>query len=187
MGTYTTNYNLFMPSIGEQGWGELVNGNFVTIDSAMDGLNTRVGTLETETDAIEERVTTLEAGNFETVNAGSVIADNFVGGTISGQFTPPTLSYSGYTNYNTYNANYGTMTIPIYSHYTPISGVVSVKVDSHLNGKLTIIGVNAVTIHTLTSTQTEYTVTDAYSVSISFYGTNHYSATIGNPVFIYHT
>ena len=33
MGTYTTNYQLYMPSIGEQGWGELVNGNFSTIDT----------------------------------------------------------------------------------------------------------------------------------------------------------
>ena len=33
MGTYTTNKNLFMPTVGEQGWGELVNGNFETIDN----------------------------------------------------------------------------------------------------------------------------------------------------------
>lgn len=33
MGTYTTNKNLFMPSVGETGWGELVNGNFTTIDT----------------------------------------------------------------------------------------------------------------------------------------------------------
>lgn len=33
MGTYTANYNLFMPSVGEQGWGDLVNGNFSTIDT----------------------------------------------------------------------------------------------------------------------------------------------------------
>ena len=32
MGTYTTNKNLFMPTVGETGWGELVNGNFETID-----------------------------------------------------------------------------------------------------------------------------------------------------------
>ena len=70
MGTYTTNYNLFMPSVGEQGWGDLVNGNFTTIDTTMKGLNTRIGTLENETDAIEGRVTNLEAGNFETITAG---------------------------------------------------------------------------------------------------------------------
>ena len=46
MGTYTTNYNLFMPAVGEQGWGELVNGNFSTIDTTMKGLNTRLTTCE---------------------------------------------------------------------------------------------------------------------------------------------
>ena len=33
MGTYTTNLNLYKPSIGEQGWGELVNENFDKIDA----------------------------------------------------------------------------------------------------------------------------------------------------------
>ena len=61
MGTYTTNYNLFLPSIGEQGWGDLVNGNFSTIDATMKGLNTRVGTLETETNSVKNRVTTVES------------------------------------------------------------------------------------------------------------------------------
>lgn len=60
MGTYTTNYNLFMPSVGEQGWGELVNGNFTTIDTTMARLNTRIGTLETETDTLDSRIEALE-------------------------------------------------------------------------------------------------------------------------------
>ena len=33
MGTYSTNKNLFMPSVGETGWGTLVNNNFSTIDT----------------------------------------------------------------------------------------------------------------------------------------------------------
>ena len=60
MGTYTTNYNLFLPSIGEQGWGELVNGNFITIDTTIKGLDTRIGTLETKGDIIAAKVTVLE-------------------------------------------------------------------------------------------------------------------------------
>ena len=67
MGTYTTNYQLYMPTIGEQGWGELVNGNFTTIDVAMKSLSNNIATLETETTAIEERVTVLETGEFESV------------------------------------------------------------------------------------------------------------------------
>ena len=48
MGTYTTNYNLFMPTVGETGWGTLVNTNFSTIDSTMKGLNTRLTAVENE-------------------------------------------------------------------------------------------------------------------------------------------
>ena len=32
MGTYTPNYNLYIPEVGETGWGSLVNQNFVSID-----------------------------------------------------------------------------------------------------------------------------------------------------------
>ena len=71
MGTYTTNYNLFMPTVGEQGWGELVNGNFATIDTNMVGLDGRIGTLETETDAMKE---TLDKINFE--SDGTLITDS---------------------------------------------------------------------------------------------------------------
>lgn len=48
MGTYTTNYNLYMPTVGEQSWGTLVNGNFSTIDTTMAGLNTRLTAVESE-------------------------------------------------------------------------------------------------------------------------------------------
>ena len=84
MGTYTTNYNLFMPTVGEQGWGELVNGNFTTIDTTMKGLNTRIGTLEAETDAVEERVTTLEKTIPEegVVNADSIVVNSLTCTTI---------------------------------------------------------------------------------------------------------
>ena len=48
MGTYTTNYNLFLPTIGEQGWGELVNGNFTAIDTTMKSLSNRITAVENE-------------------------------------------------------------------------------------------------------------------------------------------
>ena len=34
MGTYTTNLDLYKPTVGEQGWGTLVNENFDKIDTA---------------------------------------------------------------------------------------------------------------------------------------------------------
>ena len=80
MGTYTTNYNLFLPTIGEQGWGALVNGNFSTIDSTMKSLSNSIGTLETEADEFDSRITTLEGafdfdenGDIESIN-GLIIA-----------------------------------------------------------------------------------------------------------------
>ena len=33
MGTYTANKNLYMPTVGETGWGTLMNGNLETIDN----------------------------------------------------------------------------------------------------------------------------------------------------------
>ena len=60
MGTYTTNYNLFMPTVGEQGWGDLVNGNFATIDNTMSDLNTRMGTAETNITSLTSRMGTAE-------------------------------------------------------------------------------------------------------------------------------
>ena len=35
MGTYTPNYNLYMPEVGETGWGQLVSENFEIIDSKL--------------------------------------------------------------------------------------------------------------------------------------------------------
>ena len=52
MGTYTTNYQLYMPTVGETGWGTLVNGNFTTIDITMKGLDTRLIAVENEVDGV---------------------------------------------------------------------------------------------------------------------------------------
>lgn len=81
MGTYTTNYQLYMPTIGEQGWGELINGNYQTIDTTMKSLSNSIGTLKTETDAVEERVTALEKTIPEegVINASSVTANTISG------------------------------------------------------------------------------------------------------------
>ena len=44
MGTYTPNYNLYMPSIGEQGWGDLVSNNFEILDTNLNDLQTQITT-----------------------------------------------------------------------------------------------------------------------------------------------
>ena len=73
MGTYTTNYNLFMPTVGEQGWGELVNGNFTTIDTTMKSLSNRIETLENvNTVSYGQHVTITDDGSNRTISSVSM-------------------------------------------------------------------------------------------------------------------
>lgn len=114
MGTYTTNYNLFMPSVGEQGWGELVNGNFSTIDTTMAGMNTRIGTLETETDTFEERIAAIE--NYTGTHVITVTpSSNVLGGKGSIDFPVcpyiPGIHYTGSANKISSNTGNGTFFI----------------------------------------------------------------------------
>ena len=187
MGTYTTNYNLFMPSIGEQGWGDLVNGNFSTIDTTMKGLSNDIGMLDTEINAVEARVTVLETGEFETVNvAGTITADEFVGGV--GNFSslvldnglaydsikPLTLSYKGFSTIYT-----GVGLTTLISSPIPMSGVISVlSVGGYIaTRELVIMGADGVVRTGITGTQTEYTVTNAYSIGVYHMGSNQ-----GSPI-----
>ena len=58
MGTYTPNYNLYMPEVGETGWGELVSNNFEIIDNAI-GDGTRILSI------LPPNVETITISNFE--------------------------------------------------------------------------------------------------------------------------
>ena len=73
MGTYTTNYNLFMPSVGETGWGELVNSNFSTIDLIMGGLTTRLTAVENE---VNGNLSCTSVTTSEKITANGVINAN---------------------------------------------------------------------------------------------------------------
>jgi len=44
MSTLTPNYNLTKPGIGETGWGEAVNANFDTLDTALTNQNATITT-----------------------------------------------------------------------------------------------------------------------------------------------
>ena len=134
MGTYTTNYQMYMPSIGEQGWGELVNNNFSTIDTTIKGLSNNIGTLETEINAVEERVTVLEAGNFETVNVvGTITADSINGVILKSNYTiTPTSTFIIPVNLSS-----GTMDVTIFVPVGNITYTGSI-VFKHLSGDFSI-------------------------------------------------
>ena len=77
MGTYTTNYNLFMPTVGETGWGELVNGNFTTIDTTMKGLNTRLTAVESEVNGALSCTSVVTSGTI--TSAGKITGNGGIG------------------------------------------------------------------------------------------------------------
>lgn len=87
MGTYTTNYQLYMPTIGETGWGELVNGNYQTIDSTMKSLSNRVTAVENEVNGALNCTSVTTSGKI-TGNGG--IAGTT--GTFSGAVTAASLT-----------------------------------------------------------------------------------------------
>ena len=104
MGTYTTNYNLFLPSIGEQGWGELVNGNFTTIDNTMKGLSNRIAAVENEVNGNLSCMNVTTSGTI--TSTGQVVANGGIAGNLTGNvtgllFVKGTVGASGDVNYAT--------------------------------------------------------------------------------------
>ena len=94
MGTYTTNLNLYMPTVDEQGWGTLVNGNFTTIDTTLNGLNTRLTTVENEVNGNLSCTSVTTSG---TITSTGIINANggLKGGTITGTTITATEKFVG--------------------------------------------------------------------------------------------
>lgn len=141
------------------------------------------------------------------VYADTVEATEFVGGvgnfsslTVSGGGGIPAslidlgvLSYNGYSTYTFTTAQYTSSneaSFCLIASPIPFSGKVSLKTNT-ISGNTTIlrvIGKNGLSSIDLTSTQTEYTISDAYSIIIhataTAGGSSTVSVTYGNPVFI---
>ena len=79
MGTYTTNYNLYIPTVGEQGWGTLVNENFITIDTTMKGLDTRLTAVESEVNGALSCTSVTTSGTI--TSSGKITANGGIGTT----------------------------------------------------------------------------------------------------------
>ena len=83
MGTYTTNYNLFMPTVGETGWGTLVNTNFTTIDSTMKALSNRITAVENEVNGALSCTSVTTSGKI-TANGGITSTTGTFSGAVTG-------------------------------------------------------------------------------------------------------
>ena len=170
MGTYTTNYNLFMPTIGEQGWGTLVNENFSIIDTTMKGFDDVLSKMTWDGDNVT-------FPGSVTTSGGLVLSNSLA------------LSYNGW--YDTYvhvSVSTSTEYVPIISSPFPLSGVVSIKTSSvnKISVNLHVVTSTGLVTHTLSTTQTEYSISDAYNIYIyvnfnSSAGNTGTTLTIGIP------
>ena len=63
MGTYTPNYNLYMPEVGETGWGQLVSNNFAILDGLpyINSITTTFTVLTTTTVNIDSSYITYDS------------------------------------------------------------------------------------------------------------------------------
>lgn len=152
MGTYTANYNLFLPSIGEQGWGELVNGNFTTIDTAMVGLNTRIATLKTETDTMKEKLDKI------VIDSNGTIIGNLNGKIIPTSIKPYSISTSLTVTLST------NQPLVVYAGGVPCSGSITISATSgarYGSASLLIITTNNVISNALTTSNQTFAFTNA--------------------------
>lgn len=111
MGTYTTNYNLYMPTVGEQSWGTLVNGNFTTIDTTMKSLSNNISSLDSRLDTVEtygSRITAIENEVNGTLSCTSVTTSGKItgnGGIAGGAISGTTGTFSGALTCNSINSS----------------------------------------------------------------------------------
>ena len=111
MGTYTANYQLYMPSIGETGWGTLINGNYQTIDTTMKDLSNRITAVENEVNGALNCASVTASGKI-TGNGG--IAGTT--GTFSGAVTASNLSNKVLTPVKLYLSNSTSTPVSQYSY-----------------------------------------------------------------------
>ena len=146
MGTYTTNYNLFMPTVGENGWGELVNGNFATIDTTMKGLDSRIETLENSNPvSYGQHVTITDDGDNRTISSvtmdvfmtnwslclfNGVATNSTIGGTVYLQFN--SAIEASYKVMSITNTGLITLLVNTEDSCTPINRVVTIPSNTQI-------------------------------------------------------
>lgn len=171
MGTYTTNYNLFMPTVGEQGWGTLVNGNFSTIDNTMKGLSNRATALENADTTFNTRITTIE----EVVSNGNVTANVITANQFVGDISGTAAGLNRVVNVSPSNVkiNNGSETM-----ITLLSYVPGVKYSGTISGQLYRGGTTNVGRIRTSILKNGVWTTNEYSLSAG--GTEPFTLTLDN-------
>ena len=148
MGTYTTNYQLYMPTVGETGWGTLVNTNFSTIDSTMKGLINRITAVENEVNGALNCASVTTSGKI-TGNGGIAGTTGTFSGAVTGaSFNGVVLKSSGVitvtptSNYRQavyFDFSYDTMPVLVLPPYYDCTYTGSLKFKNPLSSTQTLV------------------------------------------------
>ena len=194
MGTYTTNYQLYTPTVGETGWGTLVNGNFTTIDTTMKSLSNRITAVENEVNGALSCTSVTTSGKI-TGNGGIAGTTGTFSGAVTGKtFNGVVLKSSGtitvkpnstimgylpldYVSYASTPvlpplANNVTYTGSIKLHSYRASGTSTVYyINGVSTGAPTSVSVTAGSDYTLSFTKIPYLILGAhYDEEVKYYG-----------------
>lgn len=134
MGTYTTNKELYIPTVGEQGWGTLVNGNFETIDNFLKPITVSGSTYTFTGNQTGGSVSATSITNSGTLTStGKITANGGIGTT-----TLTASSTSTFTGKITANGGIGTKALTATSISN--SGKLTQTGTSTFTGKITANG-----------------------------------------------
>ena len=126
MGTYTTNKELYKPSVGETGWGTLVNENFETIDTFLKPISLSGSTYTFTGNQTGGSVSATSITNSGTLTStGKITANGGIAGTtgtFSGVVTAATFNGVSIKSSGTYTVastnTIGSYVLPIGITYT---------------------------------------------------------------------
>ena len=181
MGSYTPNYNLYMPSIGEQGWGNLVSNNFEILDTNLTNLQTQITTnlnnLQDQIDVIDTQINTINTN----IGNGTRILSILYPSDISLTITSSNFgNYASRTNnvwYASFNNNTTFSSIPKPTKSCRLM-IISVNGNTILSGNLD-------TYPTTLQSETppNSSSTNTYTQTIDFYNDSY----VYNPITLTYT
>ena len=112
MGSYTANYQLYLAAAAEQGWGDLVNGNFETIDSILKTVSNTATSAKTAAENADSKAeVAAKTAQWSQISG----KPTYVMGLTRKDITIPTSSYTTTVN----GLNLGEVTITFQVSITP--------------------------------------------------------------------
>ena len=153
MGTYTANKNLYMPTVGEQGWGDLMNTNLSTIDNFLKPITVSGRTYTFNGNQAGGSISATSITNSGTLtNTGKITANGGIGTT--SLTTSGTITSTGQITAN--GGIVGTLTGNVIGNVTgSVVGTMAFKLTTDANQS---VNGRPLTMRTDTASGTYYNV-----------------------------